>query len=133
MHTVIMKANFIPLVFLFLLTSCDYEKDQIITGKFYVDDLPVEGMKLSLASGDDFEQCGKSKLSDETNEEGVFELRRKVKYSKIYTIVQHDSLCIYNWDRWQVVWKKIYGPAPDSMNFSCIKIGHGWHCSLDSR
>ena len=128
-----MNRKFVFLIIASLIqSSCSYEDKQKISGEFYINGEPAIDLVIGLASWDHYEQCQDAQLKGRTDMYGTLELSRTIHRSRIDPYVHKDSLCIKYAEEWEVAWSAIYGPAPETIEFKCVKNhSKNWTCLMN--
>lgn len=104
--------------------------EQQVTGIVKIEDRPARGLAVRLQTGEQ-STCDDKYLSLATDAAGGFSGTRRAALGKMAVIVQKDTLCVLEGNKWKPVWRGIYGPAPTVMNFICSRIGQAWKCTMN--
>ena len=116
-----------------LLWGCGAMSEQInqqITGTMRIDDRPGARLPLRLQVGD--KPCESDAIGFTTDSNGMFTATRIAHIGKLAVIVQKDTLCILEGQKWHAIWRGIYGPAPQAMTFVCNRNRENtWKCTMN--
>ena len=104
--------------------------DQKIDGVVSFNERPTPGLALRLQA-DGSSTCDSGSLSFTTDAKGSFSGSRKADIGRLAVIVQKDTLCVLDGQRWRAVWHGTYGPAPEALNFKCNRNGSEWKCTMN--
>ena len=114
------------------LMGCSYEITQKVDGALAVDSRPASGVHVALVDFSAEAQCNEPKLTTITDSNGKFAMVRSAKLGRLDVLVQDDTLCLRDGDKWIPIWRSVYGPAPPTLTFSCAKLaGAPWRCKMD--
>jgi len=114
-----------------LVAGCGAEQiEQQVTGGMRVQGRPASKLALRLQTGNR-QTCDSQYLSLATDANGSFSATRRAELGVVAVIVQQDTLCVFEGEKWLPIWHGIYGPAPTVIAFLCDRTGKGWKCTMN--
>lgn len=119
-------------VCVFTLIGCSYDITQKVDGVLTVNSRPASKVQVALVDHSAEGQCSEPKLTTITDSDGRFVLVRSAQLGRLDVLVQDDTLCLRDGEKWIPIWRSFYGPAPPTLTFSCAKSESApWRCKMN--